>query len=307
MKRPDYLKKGEPATLFPVLSVSSKEGRTTSIVLACLTAVDELGKLMLGSIGQRMGKRASLAAFTEVCFKNQKVQFEKDSRPDGLLILQVGSRKWRALVETKVGINKLDATQIEKYRALAKDHGVDCVITISNQFAVNPTTHPIESVRKSKSKIPVYHWSWMNILTQANMLCNTDTIGDPTQLHLIRELRRFLNDKSAGVKGFEQMPKEWAKLIKRVSVDGVIPARSDEAEAVIDAWHQETRHLSFILSRKTEVFVTERLPRKHAFDPKERRKEAMDLLRSDQQLRSELNIPGAAAPLEIVANLGHRT
>ncbi|MEM6620423.1 MAG: hypothetical protein AAF631_14155 [Pseudomonadota bacterium] len=53
--------------------------------------------------------------------------------------------------------------------------------------------------------------------------------------------------------------------------------------------------------------MTERLPRKHAFDPKERRKEAMDLLRSDQQLRSELNIPGAAAPLEIVANLGHRT
>lgn len=38
--RPDYLAQGELARLFPVLSNTSKEGRTTSIVLACLTKVD---------------------------------------------------------------------------------------------------------------------------------------------------------------------------------------------------------------------------------------------------------------------------
>ncbi len=49
---PEYLTQGEQARLFPVLATTSKEGRTTSIVLACLARIDEFGASLLNSVGQ---------------------------------------------------------------------------------------------------------------------------------------------------------------------------------------------------------------------------------------------------------------
>ncbi|WP_234423534.1 hypothetical protein [Tateyamaria sp. Alg231-49] len=57
-KLPEYLAQGEAARLFPVLSTTSKEGRTTSIELACMVQIEELGSALLQSIGQKRGKRA---------------------------------------------------------------------------------------------------------------------------------------------------------------------------------------------------------------------------------------------------------
>lgn len=57
---PSYLTQGEPARLFPALSTTSKEGRTTSIVLASLTKVEELGAALLATVGQKVGKNAEI-------------------------------------------------------------------------------------------------------------------------------------------------------------------------------------------------------------------------------------------------------
>ena len=70
-KLPDYLAQGEAARLFPVLSTTSKEGRTTSIVMPFMVQIEELGAALLQSVGQKSGKRAQLHAFTEVVFKNR--------------------------------------------------------------------------------------------------------------------------------------------------------------------------------------------------------------------------------------------
>jgi hypothetical protein len=185
---PHYLTQGEIARLFPVLSTTSKEGRTTSILLACMAKVDELGSVLLESVGQRVGKRSSITTFTEVCFPNQSSQIKE--RPDGLIVLRVGSREWRALVEAKVGSNELIPEQIERYRVLAKDNAIDCVVTISNQFAARPSSHPIEAIRKRRSKIPVFHWSWMHVLTVTDLLISQQGVRDSDQLDLLNELRR---------------------------------------------------------------------------------------------------------------------
>jgi hypothetical protein len=301
---PEYLAQGEVARLFPVLSTTSKEGRTTSIVLACLAKIDEFGACLLETVGQRVGKRTRIETFTEVVFKKQSTAIK--DRPDGLIVLQVGAREWRALVEAKVGNNDLDADQIERYRALAKDNDIDCVITISNQFATTPLSHPMDAVRKSRSKIPAYHWSWMRVLTFADLLVNQKDVADADQLILLNELRRFLSHESAGVHGFDRMPKEWSDLNKLISTGGVVPAKSPEAVIVMDAWHQETRDLSLILSRLTETNVVEKLPRKHQNDPAQRQKDELADLRATNQLRTVLEIPDAAATVEVVADITRR-
>ncbi|WP_321447654.1 hypothetical protein [uncultured Cohaesibacter sp.] len=302
---PEYLKQGEAARLFPVLSTTSKEGRTTSIVLACLCKIDEFGALLLSSIGPRIGVRATIEAFTEVVFRNQNTAIK--DRPDGLIVVRVGKRQWRALVEAKVGNNDLEADQIERYRSLAKENDIDCVITISNQFATSPDSHPIEQVRKSRSRIPVFHWSWMHILTTADLLISGEQVSDVDQLILLNELRRFLTHESAGVKGFDRMPKEWSELNKLVSSGGSIGSKSQAAGIVLEAWHQETRDLSMILSRMTGNLVTESLPRKHVGDPTQRQKDDLAHLRESLCLCCKLVVPDAAAPIEIRADIARRT
>ena len=303
-KLPKYLIQGEQARLFPVLSTTSKEGRTTSIVLACLAKIDEFGATLMQSVGQRVGITTKISTFTEVvlkiCPQNSKI------RPDGLIVLKTGRREWRALVEAKLGSTKLEPSQIEKYRQLAKDNGIDCVITISNQFATTPNTHPLEAVNKSKSKTPVYHWSWMHILTEAHLLISQENISDIDQCILLNELRRFLSHESAGVRGFDRMPKEWGELNKLVSIGGAIPTISSDASNVLSAWYQKTRDLTLILSRMTETNVSERLSRKHRTDQASRTKAGLAFLRDNKQLSAELVIPDAAGPLEVVADISRR-
>lgn len=303
-KIPDYLKQGEAARLFPVLSTTSKEGRTTSIVLSCMSRVEEFGAALLASIGQRVGKRSVIDTYTEVVFAKQTAQIE--DRPDGLIVLTVGTRQWRALVEAKVGSSELNFDQLERYRGLAKENEIDCVISISNQFATSPDSHPIDAVRKSRSKIPVFHWSWMHILTAADLLISGDSVADVDQRFILNELRRFLTHESAGVKGFERMPKEWAELNRLISSGGSIPAKSPLAQTVLEAWHQETRDISLILSRMTGTVVTEKLPRKHIGDPAQRQKDELQELRDKHSLRCTLSILDAAAPLEVQSDMKRR-
>ena len=210
------------------------------------------------------------------------------------------------MVEAKVGSSELDFDQLERYRALAKDNDIDCVISISNQFATAPDSHPMEAVRKSRSKIPIFHWSWMRILTAADLLMSGDSVADVDQRFLLNELRRFLTHESAGVKGFERMPKEWAELNKLISSGGSVPAKSPLAQPVLEAWHQETRDLSLILSRMTGTVVSEKLPRKHIGDPAQRQKDELQELREKHCLRCTLSVLDAAAPLEVQADMMRR-
>ena len=303
-KLPSFLDQGETARLFPVLSMSSKEARITSILLGCVSRINELAKALLETAGQRVGTRATVECYTEVVPK--KLATDSRDRPDGLVVLRVGSRRWAAFVEAKIGNSELEADQIERYRNLAKENGVDCVITISNQFATVPTIHPLEEVRKSRSKIPVIHWSWLFILTNVDLLMNQDSSISDDQLILLNEFRRFLAHDSAGVRSFDRMPKEWTELNKIISAGGDISTSSQDAIEILEAWHQEARDLSLALSRLTETNVTQRLQRRHLNDPVRRQRDELARLRTDKQLSLCLDVPDAAAPLDVVVDLSRR-
>ena len=103
------------------------------------------------------------------------------------------------------------------------------------------------------------------------------------------------------------MPSEWSELNKHVSAGGKIQSNSSEAAVVIEAWHQETKDLSLILSRQTEECVVEKLPRKYISNARQRYKDEFLLLKERNRLTSALEVPGAASILQIMADLIQRT
>lgn len=303
--RPDYLEQGEKARLFPVLADTSREGRTTSIVLACLAHVQEFGRAMLATVGQRSGTRAQILCYTEVCFK--KGEKPKSDRPDGLIVLKVGNREWKALVEAKVGNAELDQTQVERYLELARLNEVDAVITISNQFAPTPDAHPVAVSKRATAKVALYHWSWMHVLTQVELLLHNDEVVDRDQEAILLELSRFLSHDSAGVKGFDSMPASWTELVQSVANGGAVSTRSALAKEVLEAWYQEARDLSLVLSRKIGVHVTMRLPRAHQVDSQVRLKSDLEVLSKSSTILTAWEIKDAAGSLDCCVDLKTKT
>ncbi len=303
--RPDFLDRGERVRLFSVLSDTSKEGRTAAVFLSCLANVFEYGNALLASVGQRVGTRARIECFTEIGFRTQGD--DPRLRPDGLIVLSVGSRTWMALVEAKVGNNPLNAEQIEGYLALARANGIDAVISISNQFCASPRHTPVTVRASLTNKVDLFHWSWMYALTEADLLLSNDDVEDADQHYILRELVRFLAHPSAGVKGFDAMPKAWGDMVAAVRTGAPIRANAPETLEVIGAWHQEVRDLGLILSRQIGVEVVTRLPRALTRDNAARVKADAAALADERCLSTTLAIPDAAAPLDIRVDLDKRT
>lgn len=303
-ERPDFLVQGERARLFPVLAETSKEGRTLSIVLACMETVEDFGKALLSDLGLKVGMRARLEAYTEVVLRKGG---DAKARPDGLLVLRSGSTRWTALVEAKVGNANLTAEQLDSYMELAKLNGIDGLLTISNQFAPLPNHHPVTMTNAALKKASLRHWSWMYVLTQATLHLENGEVGGREQRVILNEMVRFLSHPSAGVKGFDQMPAAWTTVASAVQAGGTLSAKADEVQEVVGAWYQETRDLSLILSRQLGEEVSVKVPRAHVLDPGLRIREDAERFAQECRLRSVFSIPNTAAAIEVIADFNRRS
>lgn len=304
--RPDYLQSGDSARLFPVLSNSSKEGRATAILLATLRYVEPFRKEMLSTVGAPGYQKATIDAYTEVTFS--KALGLEHSRPDGLFIVQRGKSSWRCLVEAKIGNAALKPQQVEDYRKIAQANDIDCVVTISNQLTSDPSAHPLDEIRNSRNKkIPAFHWSWTFILTKAELLLKAHKWDSKAQKNLLHEFLRFLRHESTGVKGFDRMPPAWQELNKMIHAGGKLKKNATEVAETVEAWHQETRELSLIMSQKTESVVDLKLKRGHLLDVKARRAEDIARLCEDGILQVSLDVHDAAAPMVIEADTSLRS
>ncbi len=303
-KQSDLFVSGEEARLFPVLADTSKEGRCLSIFLVCLSHVCEFGNILLKTLGLRIGSRTRIETFTEVTL-SQSLDGQPN-RPDGLIIVSTGKRSWTALVEAKIKRAKLEEHQISSYMQLARANGIDAVVTVSNDFAAVPSHHPIQISRPPKN-VQLLHWSWASILTHAKLLLTSQEVQDPDQQFLLHEFVRFLDHPSTGVMRFDGMASDWKSLVASVVAESPLAKTSKIVVDTVASWHQETRDLALKLTELVSEHVSVRLPRKHRNDPNVRIRDDAERLTKTAQLYAEYDVPDAASPMAVVADLRRRS
>ncbi len=297
---PEILQSGEVARLIPVIADSRKEQRAVSVFLATLSAVPLFSDALLGGIGKKPGRRANINTFTEVVLKTAG---STNDRPDGLIEMKSGTKNWVALVEAKISAAKLDKDQVQRYMQLAKAQNIDAVITISNQFVPRPQHSPITVPWQLAKSVLLFHWSWKHILTEALLIQQSKSIEDPDQAFILREFVRFISHDSVGITGFNKMPTVWRELVAKVK-SGALPRRSSEEVAfVVDAWQQEMRDLALRMSHHLAVRVQISLNKTQISEKTAWTNNLRDELVDSNTLSAELNIPNAAAPIGICADV----
>lgn len=299
---------GSEARLIPNLKDGDREGRLTSIFLAVLTAVPEYRKVIIESLGRRVGSRAKLYARTEVVFSldDSKGPKKDNQRPDGALILETGQKSWRALIEAKANNASLDKDQIEGYLKRARDQKFDALITISNQFVAMPTHHPLEINKTYLRSVDLYHWSWTYLVTQAKLLIKGDeSLSDERRFLLEEMVKHFEHDKS-GVQGFTQMNEDWKELVEHCRGSSLISPFDEMVQNTVASWHQEQRELCLKLWPLVRTEVTIKLPRAHKKEASKRFEADCRLLAKDRILNSEIVVPNAAAPIQIAVDVKSR-
>jgi len=301
---PAFLKQGTRARLIPSVAETQKERRTTSTVLAAMESVEDFGRVMLGMVGAPTNKRSRIACYTEVVFAHGKG--ESRFRPDGLIVVDNGHRTWAAIVEAKVGTAELERAQIESYLDIARQHQVDAVVTISNQFAALPTHHPIDVDKRRTRSVALYHWSWMSITSEAELLANHRGIEFRGRAFILQELLRYLQDPSSGVLTGMRMSSGWRNVCEAVQRGERLKNAKDDADRAAGDWHQLLRYLALRMSVQLGRPVSVHLSRSHTTNPEARLHDTVSQLLQEHTLEAEFVIPDAAAHLKLTVDLSRR-
>ena len=180
---PSWTKDRDEVRLFPSVHIHGEkeaELRAAASLLAAIRAVSEFGRKIVGLSDGIASKTARFSCYTEVTYK-LRVAGKKPItlRPDGVIVVTRGKSKWVAFVEFKVGKATLEPEKIDDYQRLAKQEGVDALITVSNQAAHADDSPPVNI--KLRRNLTLRHFSWERLLSEAQHLSEQKAISDPDQ------------------------------------------------------------------------------------------------------------------------------
>lgn len=300
----DSIKTGEKARLMPVLPDSKREEKATSILLAAFRVIPDFAKTVLEEAGAAVGTRAKIDCYTEVVFNKESL---KASRPDGLIVINTGRSEWSALVESKIGSSALTNQQVVQYVDAAKELGIDAVITISNDFALLPTHHPVSVGKQALKKVSLYHFSWLSLISKAVLLSENRGVEDPEQAFILAEVIRYLEAPNSGVSALTKMDRGWKEVCDIVQQGVPLHAAQKDVESAVASWHQLLRFLSLKLSMATSSAVSLAMSRRLQGSPEEKLKENIDALVKHNALSASFEIPNAAGSLNFTADFLRRT
>ncbi|MBL4708391.1 MAG: hypothetical protein JKY48_08150 [Flavobacteriales bacterium] len=301
----ELLASGQLARLIPTVADSKREERATSSLLASFMVVPAFARDVLSSAGAPVGKRLKIVCYTEVTFKEPKEG--KKPRPDGLVVISNGSKYWTALVESKIGNAELTTEQVEEYLDLAKQNGINALITISNQFATTPTHHPVKVAKNKVRSVELYHFSWLSLKSKAVLLTGNKGIDDPEQAFILSELVRYLDHDSSGVSSMTKMPSCWKDVCHSVQQGAALNRNAELVKQSVSGWHQLLRHLALNLSMAIGQPVKIALSRAREKNAELNFAEDCNHFAKESNLCAEFDIPNAASKLIFSADCIRRT
>lgn len=289
-----------PARLIPVAGIRGQEEqemRAASSLLAVMGAVDEFGRTLLKGIGAPAGR---IATFTEVPLKSAA---GKTLRPDGVITVERGKTSWKCLVEVKTGNVPLDGDQVAAYLDLAREHGFQAVLTISNQIVRGSTEAPVSIDGRKLRTVDLRHMSWSRILTVAIMQHQHRGVRDPDQAWILSELIAYLQHEKSGAVGFEDMGPNWVK-VRNAARNGTMRQGDPGVQDVVDRWEQFVEYLCLTLSQDLGVRVVSAQSR--ARDGRKWTEALLKGLEGEGVLSGSFRVPRAVGPIDVEADLHAR-
>jgi hypothetical protein len=246
------------ARLIPTVGIKGQEEqerRATSSLLAVMRAVPEFGHALLKELGAP--KSQVIQTFTEVRFKDSS---GKLVIPDGAIVCERGQKSWTCLVEVKTGKADLRDEQVGCYLDVAREHGFDGVLTISNQITASSSESPVNVDKRKLGKRGLWHFSWWRVITEAIVQSRYRGISDPDQAWILGELIAYLDSEASGAGGFGDMGDKWVG-VRKAAHDGTLRATTPEAREVVERWQEFTQYLCLGLSQDLGRDVTAPRPR----------------------------------------------
>ena len=188
---------------------------------------------------------------------------------------------------TRTLLATLDADQINTYWDIARTEGYDAVLTISNEIAPSPGTHPTPGLKvRSNSKTKVAHLSWPALLTACEVIREHRGVDDPEQAWILGELIRYLRHPNSGADPFDDMGPDWVSV--RDGARDKTLSKSDASVAeVARRWDQLMRYTALRLEASIGETVALQLPAAHK-DPAARLQHVIDQLASTGQMDARL-------------------
>lgn len=296
----DPRERWQPARLIPTAGIKGQqeqERRATSALLAVMMAVPEFSSSLLKQLGAPKGK---VSTFVEVQL------LDKDGGkhiPDGVICVERGKTRWQVLVEIKTGTGELTTEQVSRYMDMAREHGFDGVLTISNRITATPEDLPFSVDGRKLRATPVRHLSWWNVITEAILQYRHRGVSDPDQAWILGELIAYLDHENSGAAGFEDMGDKWTR-VRDDAKHETLRATDPDVREVAERWEQFVDYIALGLSQELGREVTPVRPRKATLD--ERMSLIVKELGADGRLTAALKIPDAIAPLQLEANLRTR-
>jgi hypothetical protein len=290
----------QPARLIPVAGIrgqEEQEKRATSALLAVMVAVPEFGHALASALGAPKGR---IRTFIEIQLKDGDGTV---SIPDGAIVIERGTTSWRALVEVKTGSAALQSEQVSRYLDLAREHGFDAVLTISNEITARRADSPVAVDKRKLKKVRLYHLSWWRILTEAVMQYRFRGVSDPDQAWILGELIAYLDHENSGAGGFQDMGESWVR-VRDSARQGTLRATDKGVRSVAERWEQFTDYLALGLAQDLGREVEPARSRKQALA--ERLDAIVQELGATGSLSGAVRVPDAIAPVAFEADLTAR-
>lgn len=261
-----------------------------------MRAVPEFGHALLKELG---APKASVETFAEVRFKDTA---GKTVIPDGAIVCRRGKKVWTCLIEVKTSGAALRDEQVNAYVDVAREHGFDGVLTISNQITASSAESPIAVDGRKLRSTRLWHFSWWRVLTEAIVQHRYRGISDPDQAWILEELIAYLDHPASGAGGFEDMGDKWV-AVRKAAHDGTL-RQNDEGRSVAERWEEFTQYLCLGLSQDLGRSVTS--PRPRSQTPAAQLDASVKELADRGTLTTVLRVPDAVGDLRVCVDLRAR-